>query len=74
MTTRENYSSGRTYEAKCGYSRAVRIDDASAIICIGGTTSTNTEGQVLHPGDIYAQTREALGIIETALQALGGET
>ncbi|WP_299851101.1 Rid family hydrolase [uncultured Roseovarius sp.] len=71
MAKRENYSTDRTYEVLCGYSRGVRIDDAKSIICIGGTTSTNQESQVLHVGKAYAQTREIFGTIETSLEALG---
>jgi len=71
MAKRKNYSSGRTYEELCGYSRAVRVDEATSFICVGGTTSTNQDGDILHVGDAYAQAREALDIIKTALEALG---
>ena len=72
MATRKNHSTGRTYENSCGYSRAVRIDNAKAFICVGGTTATNSEGDILCKGDAYGQTHEALKIIKSALEALGG--
>ena len=72
MIERKNYRTGRIYELRAGYSRAVRIDKASGVICVGGTTSTDESGNVLHAGDAYAQAHEALKIIKSTLEALGG--
>lgn len=71
MAERTNHGTGRMYELKCGYSRAVRVDGATSFVCVGGTTSTNHEGDVLHVGDPHAQAHEALKIIKSALEALG---
>ena len=71
MAKRSSYRTGRKYERLAGYARAVRMDAVSSIVSVGGTTSTDPEGTVLHPGDAYAQTIEALEIISTALQELG---
>lgn len=71
MTERMNLRSGRTYEIEGGYSRAVRIDDGASMIHVGGTTATDDDSQVMHPGDAYAQARQALKIIQWALEELG---
>jgi enamine deaminase RidA (YjgF/YER057c/UK114 family) len=52
-----------------GYSRAVRI---GPFIEVGGTTSTASDGSVLHPGDVYKQTRQALEVVRDAIVELGG--
>ena len=71
MVTRTNHRTGRKYELLAGYSRAVKMTGVSSIVAVGGTTSTTREGEVLHPGDAYAQTLEALTIIRAALDELG---
>ena len=53
-----------------GYSRAVRV---GPLVEVAGTTSVSPEGEVLHPGDAYLQTREALGIITAALAEVGAQ-
>ncbi len=67
--TRENYSSGTSWESKVGYARAVRSD---GIIYVSGTTATDDDGQLVGVGDAYAQTIQTLKNVETALQQLGG--
>jgi enamine deaminase RidA (YjgF/YER057c/UK114 family) len=52
-----------------GYARAVRIGDT---IAISGTAATDAEGKALHPGDAYAQTRDAFERAVAALRDLGG--
>ena len=71
MTNRQNYRSGRPFEVAGGFSRAVRVDAPTGHVYVGGTTSTDVDSQVIHPGDPYRQTRQALAIVETALEALG---
>jgi enamine deaminase RidA (YjgF/YER057c/UK114 family) len=51
-----------------GYSRAVRV---GSTITVSGTTSTGSDGKVLHPGDAGPQTRVILEKIAAALKALG---
>jgi enamine deaminase RidA (YjgF/YER057c/UK114 family) len=61
-TSRILVSSGTDFESTVGYSRAVRIGPH---VAVAGTTGPGT------PGDIGAQTREALRRIEIALNEAG---
>lgn len=67
MESRLKISSGSSWEAIVGYSRAVRV---GAVIEVSGTTATDEDG-IFAPGDPYAQTQYALGRIERALIAAG---
>lgn len=68
--TRQNFSSGTTWEEMAGYSRAVRIGDR---ILVSGTTATDENGELVGGDDPAAQTRYAIRKIERAIRALGGE-
>jgi enamine deaminase RidA (YjgF/YER057c/UK114 family) len=59
--------SGAPWEAIVGYSRVVVRGDAA---WVSGTTST-VDGEVVHPGDAAAQTRQALTTIEQSLERAG---
>jgi enamine deaminase RidA (YjgF/YER057c/UK114 family) len=61
-TSRILVSSGTDFESTVGYSRAVRVGPH---VAVAGTTGPGT------PGDIGAQTREALRRIEIALNEAG---
>ena len=63
-------SSGGPFEAVAGYSRAVVIGDSC---WVAGTTDLGPDGVSAHPGDVAAQARATLRIIEAAL-ADGGFT
>src|SRR5271155_3459522 len=58
--------SGAVWEPIVGYSRAVAAGD---YIFVSGCTSI--DGAEFLPGDAYAQTKQAIGNVASALQALG---
>lgn len=66
MVTRTNISTGSPFEPLRGYSRAVQQGD---MLFVSGTTALNGMGDVVAPGEPYAQTIAILNKVRTILNS-----
>jgi enamine deaminase RidA (YjgF/YER057c/UK114 family) len=65
---RKLVSSGSPYEARVGFSRAVR---AGTVVAVAGTAPLGSDGSTVGRGDAAAQARRCLEIITAALEEAG---
>jgi enamine deaminase RidA (YjgF/YER057c/UK114 family) len=65
----DRFADEALWQDTAGYSRAAR---RGRRIAVSGTTSSGPDGSVLHPGDCYRQTVEAIATGIRAIEALGG--
>jgi enamine deaminase RidA (YjgF/YER057c/UK114 family) len=65
----DRYADEAVWQDTAGYARAARREGR---IAVSGTTSSGPDGAVLHPGDTYRQTAEAITRGLRAVEALGG--
>jgi enamine deaminase RidA (YjgF/YER057c/UK114 family) len=66
----ERHRDGSAFEAVASYCRAVRSGPA---VAVSGTAATDAEGRALHPGDTYAQTKDAFERAVAAARELGAK-
>ena len=64
----ERFASGGPWEARFGYSRAVRAGD---LVLVAGTTAVDEDGVVRGVGDAGAQAEYVLDKIAAALEEAG---
>ena len=65
---RSNLRSGAPWEAKVGYSRAVRT---GRFIAVSGSAAVDEDGQLVGEGDMYTQARQCIEVIGAALERAG---
>ena len=65
---RSNLHSGAPWEAQVAYSRAVRV---GRFIAVSGSAAVDEDGQLVGEGDMYAQARQCIEVITTALERAG---
>lgn len=65
---RKNISSGTSWEAMGGYSRAVRL---GSVVEVAGTTAVDENGQLFGGSNPYMQTKYIFSKIDSALREAG---
>ena len=60
--------SGAPWEPLAGYCRAVR---AGNTVAISGSAAVGEDGEIVGEGDMYAQSRRCLKVLEAALESAG---
>jgi len=52
-----------------GFAHANEVREAERVVLVSGQTSTNSDGQPIHAGDMAAQMAQAVDNLETVLRA-----
>jgi len=68
VDVRERISTGTPWEPVVGYSRAIRVGN---VVHVSGTTATDDGGNLVGPGDAYAQTVQIIANLKAALARVG---
>jgi enamine deaminase RidA (YjgF/YER057c/UK114 family) len=68
MAAVERHNSGGAWEPTVGYCRVIRAGD---LVLVAGTTATTADGAIAGVGDTYAQVRQTLENVESALARVG---
>jgi isochorismate pyruvate lyase len=68
MSNRTIISSGAPWEKQVGYCRAVRVGN---LVAVSGTAPVGDSGELVAPGDPYAQARRCIDVIAKALAEAG---
>ncbi len=66
--SRELFATQTEWEPYVGYSRAIRVGDH---VFVSGTVATNEKGELVAPGNPYAQTIQVLENLRRALERAG---
>lgn len=66
---RSKVQSGAPWESAVGYSRAVRV---GRFVAVSGSAAIDTNGLLVGEGDMYAQAKQCIEVIGTALEKAGG--
>jgi enamine deaminase RidA (YjgF/YER057c/UK114 family) len=64
----ERHGSGGAWEPAVGYCRVIRAGD---LVVVAGSTATTADGAIAGVGDTYAQTRQTIENVESALARVG---
>ena len=66
--THTRIRSGAPWEPVCGYCRAVR---AGNYVAVSGSAAVDENGELVGEGDMYAQARQCIRVLEAALSKAG---
>jgi len=65
---RRMVTSSRPWEEQAGFSRGIRVGN---LVEVSMTSPAGPDGEILHPGKVYQQTKASLEIIGEVLAELG---
>jgi enamine deaminase RidA (YjgF/YER057c/UK114 family) len=62
-----------TWQDQHGFAQAIEVTGSERVLFCAGQTSSDADGNPLHPGDMRAQLGQALDNLETVLREAGFE-